>query len=62
MTRTINAEVVEAALSSMLAVAMDRGGMQSVRLSILKRRIVALQNHIEQQATVPEVGERDAAR
>lgn len=30
---------------------MDRDNMQSVRLSILKRRIVSLQNQIDQQST-----------
>ncbi len=45
----VNAEVVQAALSRMLEVAMDRDQMQSVRLSILKRHIVSLQNQIDSQ-------------
>lgn len=47
---TINAEAVQAALAQMLEVASDRAVMQSTRLSILKRRIVSLQVHIEQQS------------
>lgn len=53
---TINAEVVEAALAQMLAVAVDRDLMQSVRLSILKRRIVTLQGQIEHQKTTEHPG------
>lgn len=45
----VNAEVVQAALSRMLEVAMDRDQLQSVRLSVLKRRIVSLQNQIDSQ-------------
>ncbi|WP_217584872.1 hypothetical protein [Microbacterium sp. GbtcB4] len=46
----VNAAVVTAALSQMMEVAMDRDNMQSVRLSILKRRIVSLQNHVDEQS------------
>ncbi|QXE28544.1 hypothetical protein [Microbacterium paraoxydans] len=46
----VNAAVVAAALSQMTEVAMDRDNMQSVRLSILKRRIVSLQNHVDEQS------------
>ena len=51
MSRVVNAEVVAAALTQMIEVAMDRDTMPSVRLSILKRRLVSLQNHIDEQST-----------
>ena len=55
MTRMVNAEVVEAALTRMLEVAMDRDNLQATRLSIVKRRIVSLQNQIDQQSVDVEI-------
>jgi len=60
VTRFVSADVVEAALSEMIEVAMDRTNMPAVRLSILKRRLVELQNHIDQQASAPTDGEKRA--
>ena len=47
----VNADVVSAALTQMLEIAMDRDSQQATRLSILKRRIVSLQVQVGQQAT-----------
>lgn len=55
MAKAVNADVVSAALSQMLDIAMDRENMQSVRLSILKRKIVSLMSQIENQAAETEV-------
>lgn len=59
--RMINADVVDAALSRMLEVAMDRDTMQSVRLSILKRQIVSLQNHLDQQSESTDPAHTDGS-
>lgn len=48
--RFVNSAVVLAALAQMEEVAADRQQLQSVKLSILRRRIASLQGQIENQA------------
>ena len=55
----VNAEVVQAALSSILEGLMDRGSMPAVRLSNTKHRVVSLMNQIDGQAA--DVDGRDHA-
>lgn len=50
MSKSINANVVQAALENILEGLMDRSSMPSVRLSNSKRRVVRLMNHIDEQA------------
>jgi len=47
----INAEVVQAALASIYDVAADNTQMQSVRISIIKKRVRDLYDQIERQKT-----------
>lgn len=47
----INADIILAALAEMEAVAGDREQLQSVRLSIVRRRIAKLSMLVEQQRT-----------
>lgn len=53
----VNAEVVQAALSSILEGLMDRGSMPAVRLSNAKQRVVRLMNQIEGLAADVETTE-----
>ncbi|WP_177243878.1 hypothetical protein [Microbacterium sp. AR7-10] len=52
----IDSDIILAALGEMEAVAGDREQLQSVRLSIVRRRIAKLSKLIEQQRTDRENG------
>jgi hypothetical protein len=50
MARTVNAEVVLAALAQIEDVLAERTQMQSTRISIARRRVAALRQQVENVA------------
>lgn len=62
MPKTINAEVVQAALSNILEGLMDRSTMPAVRLSNTKQRVVRLMNQVDSISADVEIRRRDGER
>lgn len=56
MPKTVNADVVQAALSNILDGLMDRSTMPAVRLSNAKTRVARLMNQVDSVAANVEIG------